>query len=391
MDIQHWGLPTKIHCGSNAADLVGQLCQADQLNRPLVVTDHMLQDSQMCKRLLANLSTLSSSLFAEVHANPTCQDVLKGVQAFQEHRADCVIALGGGSALDAAKAIALMANQSLPVQHFIDEGTRWQDATLPLCPVIAIPTTAGTGSEVGRCAVVVDENTKRKLILFHPDLLPKHVILDPMLTVSLPARLTAFTGLDALSHNLEAFCVDSYHPICDAIAKEGIQLIAQNLMTAYQQPNHLEARQQMLVASSMGAIAFQKGLGAMHALSHSIGGLYGGHHGMLNAILMPYVLAFNQPAIEHKCLALCRVIGIKERFDYFIEWVLKLRENLEVPHTLKDLFEFDTKQVVSNALIDPTAPTNPIPLDRQNLEFIFSCALKGEIPKMAEEISKLKA
>lgn len=378
-----WGFPTKIHCGSKTIENLVTFCQDLNIKRPLLVTDKGLSEHDVVKLTanILNAAKIDATLFCDIEENPKAANIKRGVEIYNQKKHDGVIAIGGGSALDAGKAIALMQNQTKPLTHFIDEGTRYKDANTPLCPIIAIPTTAGTGSEVGRCAVIVDEDTKKKLILFHPEMLPKLVILDPELTISLPTHLTAFTGMDALSHNLEAYCVNNFHPIADAIAVEGIHLIHKSLLNAYEYPDDIVARTQMLVASSMGATAFQKGLGAMHAISHSIGGLYGSHHGMLNAILMPYVLQFNRVAIEDKIIHLAKTLGLsKPNFEGFIDWVIELRGKMNVPNRLDDLdIEFDEQAVIKHALIDPSAGGNPVPLVKLGLESIFSNARIGAL------------
>ena len=373
----HWGIPTSIHCGPNKLELLPVLCKNLNLEMPLLVTDKGLATQPITLKALDILQSnhIKTNLFCEIDENITIDNIKQGVCFFKQNQHDSIIAFGGGSAMDAGKAIALMCNQTLPLTHFIDEGERWRDAVTPLPHIIAIPTTAGTGSEVGRCAVVKNKNNQ-KLIIFHPHLLAKEVILDPELTTSLPPHLTAFTGMDALSHNLEAYCVNSFHPIADAVAKEAICLIKKSLLSAYEYPDDILARTQMMVASTMGATAFQKGLGAMHALSHAIGGLYGCHHGMLNAILMPYVLQFNRVAIEDKIINLAKTLNLaKPSFDGFVNWILDLRTKMAVPNDLSALnIKMNAADVVQYALIDPSAKGNPVPLDLNGLETIFSQA-----------------
>ncbi len=336
----NWNYPTQISVGTGRAEELSQICVDLKIKAPLLVTDPGLASLPMTRKLEESCqnSGLAVQMFYAVRANPTDENVRDGVKAFRAGGHDAVIAFGGGSAIDAAKAIALMVGQQGSLWDYEDIGDNWKAVNAAgIAPVIAIPTTAGTGSEVGRASVITDSVKQIKKIIFHPKMMPKTVILDPLLTVSLPAAITAATGMDALSHNLEAYCSKGYHPMAQGIAAEGIALIKQYLPLAFKEPNNLEARTHMLVASSMGATAFQKGLGAMHALAHPLGAIYQAHHGRLNAILMPYVLKANRSAIETKLTRLSRFLQLDEGFDGFIRWVLELRHNLGIEHSLAEI------------------------------------------------------
>ena len=305
----NWNYPTNIRLGSGRLKELAEACQQLGMNKPLLITDPGLAALPMVEDALAICrgAGLACGLFSDVQGNPTGSNVANGVAAFNAGDHDGVIAFGGGSAVDAAKAVALMVGQDRPMWDFEDVGDNWKLVNeARIVPTVAIPTTAGTGSEVGRASVIVDEDRQVKKIIFHPKMLPAIVILDPQLTIGLPAHLTAATGMDALSHNLEAFCSPFYHPMAAGIAMEAIRLVQQYLPRAVADGHDIEARSQMLVAASMGAAAFQKGLGGMHALAHPLGALYGAHHGLLNAILMPYVLKANRPVIEMRIQRLAR-------------------------------------------------------------------------------------
>jgi alcohol dehydrogenase len=332
------------------------------------VTDPGLAKLPLTNQLLDILRDggLEAALFTDVRANPVAANVEAGVRAFRAGGHDGVVAIGGGSALDAGKVIAFMAGQSRPIWDFEDVGDWWKRADPDgIQPVVAIPTTAGTGSEVGRAGVITDAATHTKKIIFHPRMMPKTAILDPEVTVGLPPHLTAGTGMDALAHCLEAYCAPFYHPMAEGIAVEGIRLVKEALPRAYAHGTDLEARGMMLTASAMGAVAFQKGLGAIHSLSHPIGAIYDTHHGLTNAVVMPYVLQFNRHMIEDKIARLAAWLGIVGGFNGFLGWVVALRAELGVPHTLKELGvptdRFD--EVAAMAIKDPTAGGNPEPLD----------------------------
>lgn len=379
----NWNYPTNIKVGAGRIKEVAGLCTLLGISSPLVITDPGLAALPMVGALVEDVKAagLSCGLFSNIQANPTGQNVEDGVAWYHENGHDGVIAFGGGSALDAGKAVALMVGQEWPVWDFEDVGDNWTRVNVEgMAPVIAIPTTAGTGSEVGRASVITDTENHIKKIIFHPNMLPDQVILDPELTVGLPPSITAATGMDALSHNLEALCSPFYHPMATGIAVEGIRLVQEYLPRAVADGNDLEARTQMLVCSSMGATSFQKGLGAMHALAHPLGGLYNAHHGTLNAILMPYVLKANQEAIASRIDRLTRYMGFATPgFDAFLDWVLDLRRQLAIPHTLAEIDIDDSRAetVAGMAIEDPSAGGNPISFSREQYQQIFVNGVQG--------------
>ncbi len=322
-------------------------------------------------------------MFADIRGNPNGANVDAGVEVFRSGNHDSVIAFGGGSALDAAKAIALMAGQDRPIWDFEDVGDNWKRAHADgIAPCVAIPTTAGTGSEVGRASVITNDDTHRKMIIFHPRMLPAAVILDPETTVGLPPQITAATGMDALSHCFEAWCAPGFHPMADGIALEGVRLIGTALPRAYDDGRDIEARTQMLAAASMGSTAFQKGLGAVHAISHPVGAIYHTHHGMTNAVMLPYVMRFNHAAIADRMGPVAQALGLLDTsFDAVFNWVLQFRERLGVPHTLADLGVDDNRADEIGRLgeIDPPAAKNPVPVKAADLEGIFINAVNGRL------------
>ena len=316
--------------------------------------------------------------------NPVGRNVADGLAAYRAGHHDGVIAFGGGSAMDAAKGIALMVGQDRPLWDFETGGDNWKRAHAKgIAAILAVPTTAGTGSEVGRAAVIIDEDTDTKRIISHPRLMPGQVICDPALTVGLPAAVTAATGMDALAHNLEAYCAPDFHPMADGIASEGVRLIKDWLPTAVRDGTNLEARSHMMAAASMGATAFQKGLGAIHTLSHPIGALYDTHHGLTNAVVMPYVLAFNRPAIEDKMARLARYIGLADAsFTGALDWVMTLREEIGIPHTLAEIGVDDARidRLAALATEDPNVASNPVPLDDAAHRTLLLASLEGRLP-----------
>jgi len=342
------------------------------MERPLVVTDPGVAALPMLGTITGLLAEagLGASVFSGVRPNPVGDDVAAGVRAFHAGDCDGVVALGGGSPMDVAKAVALMSGHAeLPVWAFEDIGDNWTRADPDeIAPIVAIPTTAGTGSEVGRCAVIVDQEEHRKVILFHPRLMPGRVIADPELTVGLSPRLTAATGMDALAHNLEALCAPGFHPMADGVALEGIRLIAQALPRAVRDGTDLEARGHMLIASTMGATAFQKGLGVIHSISHPVGALYDTHHGLTNAVVMPYGLDFNRAYVGPQMARLGRVLDLAQPdVDGVLEWILALRAEVGIPANLGELGVpvEAAGQIAQMALADPTAGTNPRRLELQ--------------------------
>lgn len=379
-----WHFPTRIFAGVGRIKVLPDVCRDNGIKHPLLITDPGLVELPIVKSLLAlcQASGMDCSVFSGVKSNPNGQNVQEGVQVYQAANCDGVIALGGGSALDAAKTVALMVGQNRPLWDFEDIGDNWLRVNpADIAAVVAVPTTAGTGSEVGRASVIHDSDECIKKIIFHPDMLPKAVILDPELTVSLPAKITAATGMDALSHNLEAYCAPGHHPMAAGIAIEGIRLVKDYLPTATARGEDLHARAQMLIASSMGATAFQRGLGGMHALAHPLGALYDAHHGLLNAILMPYVLQANQPVIENRIARLSRYLNLGDSFESFFEWVLTLRKQLEIPNTLTDIGIDGEKasQVAEMAVKDPSAGGNPIQFNTNEYKVIFEAAVHGKL------------
>ncbi|MEN8199354.1 MAG: iron-containing alcohol dehydrogenase [Thermodesulfobacteriota bacterium] len=381
----NWNYPTNVKVGAGRIDELADLCKSMGSKSPLLITDPGLAALPMVQGVIEQLKAagLDCGLFSSIQANPTGQNVADGTAWYLEHNHDGVIAFGGGSALDAGKAVALMVGQDRPIWDFEDVGDNWLRVNVDgMAPVVAVPTTAGTGSEVGRASVITDQENHIKKIIFHPAMLPEQVILDPELTVGLPPSITAATGMDALSHNLEALCSPFYHPMATGIAVEGIRLVQEYLPRAVADGTDIEARTQMLVCSSMGATAFQKGLGAMHALAHPLGALYNAHHGMLNAILMPYVLKANRSEIEERLDQLTRYMGFVEPgFDGFMNWILTLREQLSIPHTLAAL-DIDTEKaetVGRMAVEDPSSGGNPISFTGTEYEQIFLNAVQGDL------------
>ena len=381
----NWNYPTAIRVGPDRLSEIGDCCLSLNLRNPLLITDPGIKDFPFINAAVdsCKASGLNCGVFSDVQPNPTGANIEQGVSAFNSGDHDGVIAIGGGSALDAGKAIALMAKQDISIWELEDVGDNWTRADVGgIAPIVAVPTTAGTGSEVGRASVILDEVAKVKKIIFHPKMVPAIVILDPMVTTGLPPMLTAATGMDALSHSLEAWCSPAYHPMAEGIAVEGIRLVREYLPTAVASGSDVEARTQMLVASMMGATAFQRGLGAMHALAHPLGALYNAHHGTLNAVLMPYVLIANRQAIEPRIIHLARSIDIPNAsFDSFLEWVLELRETVSIPQNLEDLGIDDNQAdlIGKMAEVDPSGGTNPILFDASQYQSIFMNALNGNL------------
>jgi len=381
----NWNYPTNVKVGQGRISELAELCSKMGMQAPLLITDPGLAALPMVTKVLSDVQDtgLKCRLFSKIKANPTGENVEAGVDDYKQNGHDGVIAFGGGSALDAAKAVALMVGQDRPIWDFEDVGDNWTRVNVEaMSPVVAVPTTAGTGSEVGRASVITDQAQHIKKIIFHPNMLPAQVILDPDLTVGLPKGVTAATGMDALSHNLEALCSPFYHPMAEGIAVEGIRLVQEYLPRAVTDGTDIEARTQMLVCSSMGATAFQKGLGAMHALAHPLGALYDAHHGMLNAILMPYVLKANKNSIEERINRLTRYMGLAETgFDSFLNWVLAIREELAIPHSLATIGIDDAKSetVGKMAVEDPSAGGNPISFSEEQYKDIFVAAVHGTL------------
>jgi alcohol dehydrogenase class IV len=381
----NWGFPTDIKVGPGRLSELPEICRELGFQRPLLVTDPGVKDLPMIGETLDALKNagLPAAMFADIRGNPNGANVDAGVEVFRSGNHDSVIAFGGGSALDAAKAIALMVGQDRPIWDFEDIGDNWKRANADgIAPCVAIPTTAGTGSEVGRASVITNDDTHRKMIIFHPRMLPAAVILDPETTVGLPPQITAATGMDALSHCFEAWCAPGFHPMADGIALEGLRLIGTALPRAYDDGGDIEARTHMLAAASMGSTAFQKGLGAVHAISHPVGAIYHTHHGLTNAVMLPYVMRFNHAAIADRMGPVAQALGLLDTsFDAVFNWVLQFRERLGVPHTLADLGVDDNRADEIGRLgeIDPPAAKNPVPVKAADLEGIFRNAVNGRL------------
>lgn len=380
----NWNYPTPIRFGAGRITELPQAARELGMLKPLLVVDQGIVNLPFVARVqdLCESVGLPVGLFSDVRPNPIGDDVTAGVAAYTAGQHDGVIAMGGGSAQDVAKAVALMVGQDRPLWDFEDKADWWTRADASaIAPIVAVPTTSGTGSEVGRCSVIVDErddHTKR--IIFHPKLLPARVVADPELTIGLPQAITAGTGMDALAHNLEAFVAPGWHPMADGIAVEGIWLVRQALLRAMTDGSDIEARSMMMASSTMGATSFQKGLGGIHAMSHPIGAIYGSHHGTTNAVVMPYIMAFNRPAIEVRCARLARYLDL-DGFDGLQSWILHLREAVGIPHDLAALGvkHSDVPRLAAAALIDPTAGGNPVPLTAASLGELFHRAIDGEL------------
>ncbi|HEX8571886.1 MAG TPA: iron-containing alcohol dehydrogenase [Allosphingosinicella sp.] len=376
----NWNYPTAIRFGAGRAAELGDACRELGIGRPLLVTDPVLAGMAMVK---AALAATGAGLFCAIHANPVGGDVEAGLAAYRQGGHDGIVAMGGGSALDVGKVIAFMSGQARPLWDFEDQADWWSRADpAGIAPVVAVPTTAGTGSEVGRAGVILDEAQGVKKIIFHPRMLPAIVILDPELTLGLPSNVTAATGMDALSHCLEAYCAPGFHPMADGIAAEGIRLIREWLPRAYEDGTDVEARGHMLAAAAMGATAFQKGLGGMHALSHPIGALIGTHHGLTNAVLMPYILAFNRRAVEDRLARLAGYIGLADcSFGGFLDWIVELRRRLGIPPALADIgvSSGELERIAIMAEADPSAGGNPLPFDAGAARAVLDAAMAGRI------------
>lgn len=379
----NWNYPTGVWFGAGRIAELPQACRALRMERPLVVTDRGLADAGITQQLLRVLSDagIPAVLCSEAQPNPVLENLERALAVFRLGNHDGVIAFGGGSGLDLGKLVAFMAGQTLPVWDFEDVGDAWTKAqTDAIAPIIAVPTTAGTGSEVGRAGVLTDATTQTKKVIFHPRMLPGIVICDPALTIGLPPIITAGTGMDALAHCLEAYCAPGYHPMADGIAVEGIRLVFDNLPRVMKDGADIAARGHMMTAAAMGATAFQKGLGGMHALAHPIGAIYNTHHGMTNAVVMPYVLRFNRPAIEPRIERLARWLGIDGGYYGFLAAVVRLRAQVGIPRALADLGVTDqeTARIALMAVNDPTAAGNPVPLTPRDAAALFGAALRGD-------------
>ena len=382
MDNMNWNYPTPIWFGLNRVNEIQKACENLNINNPLIVTDPGILKTNIISKVNNSLAK-EASIYSDVQGNPTGSNVMHGVEVFNNGKHDGVIAVGGGSGMDVGKGIAFMAGQTRSIWDFEDIGDYWMRANSDkIYPVIAIPTTAGTGSETGRAGVFTKEDTHEKKIIFHPKMLPAIVILDPDLTIDLPPSLTAFTGMDVLAHCLEAYSSPFFHPLSQGIALEGIAIVKKYLVRAYKDGNDIEARGNMLVGSSMGSTAFQKGLGAIHSLSHPVGAIYNSHHGLTNAVFMPYVLERNREAIEEKINAVARYLDLENStFEGFMKWILDLRKELKIPHTLKELINDNSRleEMSKMALNDPSTGGNPISLTQNDFFDLYKNSYDGKL------------
>lgn len=378
--VANWSYPTSIRFGAGRIREIADACARAGIRRPLLVTDRGLAGMDITARTLALLEEagLGRAIFADVDANPDDRNVAEGMRVYREGGFDGVVAFGGGSGLDLAKVLAFMAGQTRPLWDFEDIGDWWTRANLDaIHPIVAVPTTAGTGSEVGRASVITNTDIHEKKIIFHPKMLPSVVICDPELTVGMPKTITAGTGVDAFAHCVEAYCSPHYHPMSQGIALEGMRLIKTYLPRAYADGNDIEARAHMMSAAAMGATAFQKGLGAIHALSHPIGAVHHTHHGTTNAVCMPAVLQFNRPAIEGVIAQAAAYLGIEGGFEGFAAFVDQFNAELGIPRTLTALGvrDPDLDALTRSALQDPSVGGNPVPMTYENTRKLFETIL----------------
>jgi len=381
----NWNYPTSVWVGENRIKDLSQACKNLDISSPLFVTDKDLINLDMVKNIILELKKnfKNLSIFSNFSGNPLGENVEDGVNEFKKNKCDGVIAFGGGSGLDVGKAIAFMSGQERSIWDFEDIGDYWKRANdEKIAPIIAVPTTAGTGSETGRASAIINKETGVKKIIFHPKFLPSIVILDPCLTVDLSPRLTAATGMDALAHNLEAFCAPGFHPMADGIALEGMRLVKNSLLVAVKDGKNINARLEMLTAASMGSTAFQKGLGAIHSLSHPVNAQFNLHHGLSNAIFMPYVLTFNKKEISEKIVSICDYLNLEKKFDSFINWIIELRKDVKIPHKLSDVLEIDKvnlDKLSQMALEDPSTAGNPKKLTKEDMKIMYEHSLSGKL------------
>jgi alcohol dehydrogenase class IV len=377
----NWNYPTTIWAGAGRISELPAACSRAGIRRALVVTDEGLASAPMVAAAVAALP--EARLFGAVRGNPSSRHVDAGLAAYRDGQHDGVVAFGGGSALDVGKVVAFMAGQTRPLWDFEDVGDWWTRADpAGIAPVVAVPTTAGTGSEVGRAGVILNEATHQKKIIFHPQMLPKVVISDPELTTGLPRGVTAATGMDAFVHCFEAYCAPGFHPLADGIALEGMRIIHDFLGRACADGRDLEARGQMLAAASMGATAFQKGLGGVHAIAHPVGSWFNTHHGLTNAVILPYVMTWNRTAIEGKARVIARLLDLPAiGFDALLEWILAFRRELGIPNSLAEIgVTLDNAATIGReAALDPSASGNPLPVDAAALERIFRASVVGDL------------
>lgn len=380
----NWSYPTSIRFGAGRISELAESCKAAGITRPLLVTDPGIAALPITAKALDVIKSagMECPVFSAVKPNPTGKNIEDGLKIMRAGNHDGVIAFGGGSGLDAGKVIAFMQGQTRPMWDFEDIGDWWTRADPKgIAPIVAVPTTAGTGSEVGRAGVITNEQTHTKKIIFHPKMLPQVVICDADLTTGLPPHLTAGTGIDAFVHCLEAYCAPAYHPMSEGIAVEGMRLVKENLPKAYHDGSDLEARGHMLSAAAMGATAFQKGLGAIHALSHPVGAIYDTHHGLTNAVFMPYVVKRNRPVIEEKINRLARWLDISGGFDGFMDYLLEMREELGIARTIADIGVDDSQfeRLATMAVEDPSMGANPIKLGVDDCIILLDQAYSGRL------------
>ncbi len=381
----NWNFPTAVRFGVGRISELADACKSLGMARPLLVTDPGLAALPMVTDAIAanEEAGLPTGLFTDVQPNPVSQNVEDGIKVYREGGHDGVIAFGGGSALDAAKVVAFMAGQTRPMWDFEDVGDNWTRANPDgIAPIVAVPTTSGTGSEVGRAGVITNEETHTKKVIFHPKMMPGVVISDPALTTGLPPHITAATGMDAFIHCFEALCAPGYHPMAEGIAVEGMRLVKDWLPVAVEDGSNLIARANMLSAASMGATAFQKGLGAIHSLAHPVGAVYNTHHGLANAVFMPYVIDFNRDAISKRMKRLGRYLGLADAsFDGVMQWTLDFRKTLNIPHTAKEIGVEESRldELAQMAAIDPTAGGNPIKVGPAEMKQMYQAAMEGRI------------
>ena len=381
----NWNYPTTVWTGDDRSADLPEACLIAKINNPLFVTDKDLVTLPMTTIVINNLKEVFKdiSIFSNFSGNPFGKNISEGVKLYNKYKCDGVIAFGGGSALDVGKGIAFMCGQTRSLWDFEDIGDYWKRADeSKISPIIAIPTTAGTGSETGRASAIINEETGVKKIIFHPKFMPTIVILDPLLTIDLPPRITAATGMDALAHNLEAFCAPGFHPMADGIALEGMRLIKKSLSIAVKDGKNIKARSEMLAAASMGSTAFQKGLGAIHSLSHPVNAQFNVHHGLSNAIFMPYVLTFNKKEISEKIVSICDYLGLEKSFDSFIKWIMDLRQEFNIPHKLSDVVDeekIDLDILSKMAFEDPSTNGNPRKLTKEDMRLMYQYSISGKL------------
>ena len=377
----NWSYPTTVWAGPGRIKELPAACERLAIKRPLLVTDEGLREAPMVRDALSLVP--GTGLYAGVRGNPVAANIDDGLAVYRQGAYDGVIAFGGGSALDAGKVIAFMSGQTRPLWDFEDVGDWWRRADRHgIAPIVAVPTTAGTGSEVGRAGVVINEATQQKKIIFHPLMMPGVVISDPELTVGLPPKITAATGMDAFAHCFEAFCAPGFHPMADGIALEGLRLIQTYLPRAYDDGSDIEARSRMLAAASMGATAFQKGLGGVHAIAHPVGAHFNTHHGLTNAVLLPYLLVHNRAAIAPRLAVIARTLSLAgEPFAALYDWLLGFRRRLGIPNSLAELGVTlrNPETIGEEAAHDPCAAGNPLPTDAKGYARIFRSAVAGDL------------